>query len=150
MKVLSHPGHGKYTCWIIGNWMCFSFSETFMWVVKARWAQVWMVVELSGERTQCLSYHSFPCSKYHAKCSLYTYKHCRRTRCHSLWDEPQEAGCSAATATQGLKHLPAAQQGRCLESFHLIQMSSSNNQWFLFDSFAKNKVQNDSLLHWTT
>ena len=29
MKLLSHPGHGKSSCCIVGNWTCFSFSKMF-------------------------------------------------------------------------------------------------------------------------
>ena len=36
---------------------CGSLTQpAFMWVARARWAQVWMVVKLSGEGTQCCSH----------------------------------------------------------------------------------------------
>ena len=106
MKVLSHPGHGKSKCCIVGNWTCFSLLKTFhlsskrlfqfwltgglqafklcvgsayrfaratcrtlaqptfMWIASARWAQMWMVVMLSGERTQsCIVLGHLLCSK---------------------------------------------------------------------------------------
>ena len=43
-------GHGLR----VGRATCGLLTQlAFMWVGKARWAQVWMVVKLSGQRTQC-------------------------------------------------------------------------------------------------